>query len=343
MSSLWKGEDHLVYVRGSGFILPFTEEYKRYRFRDIQVISVAKRSRIGMALLHAAGLLCFGIPAALTLALVDADSFGVGLAILVSFLSLGFLLFASLLIRHLILGPTCTCDIQTNLSQDRIRPLSRYHQALEVLEEVESEIRSSQAGLDGGGTSTGKEKTRPAAAREGARLHIAGSIIPTFIATILFGLGSIAGLHLESVALVSGLLFLVLIAGILLVVSLILSVRRATPESIRSALWVILGLLFLFIGSAVVYLLLVSARDPAYTLEFTGPLEAFAAVAVEGGMVFYGLFLALALSLLVTGAIGLVLGTRWKGKLRQAGAESVALEAPVEGSDERTGEEESDG
>jgi len=52
MSSLWFGEDHLVYVRGSGMTMPFSEECKRYCYRDIQVVSIAKTSRAAGIVLY---------------------------------------------------------------------------------------------------------------------------------------------------------------------------------------------------------------------------------------------------------------------------------------------------
>ena len=52
MSSLWMASDHLVYVKGSGFLMPFTEEYKRFRFDEIQCLSVVRTSRVGKGVLY---------------------------------------------------------------------------------------------------------------------------------------------------------------------------------------------------------------------------------------------------------------------------------------------------
>jgi hypothetical protein len=52
LSSLWLGKDHLVYVKGTGFLVPFTEEYKRFRLSEIQAVNVARTSRIGFSLLY---------------------------------------------------------------------------------------------------------------------------------------------------------------------------------------------------------------------------------------------------------------------------------------------------
>ena len=52
MNSVWVGEDHVVYVQGSGFLLPFTERYSRFRFRDIQCLAITETNRVGWVVLH---------------------------------------------------------------------------------------------------------------------------------------------------------------------------------------------------------------------------------------------------------------------------------------------------
>ena len=41
-SSLWAGKEHLLYVRGTGFLVPFSEDYQRVRYRDVQATTVAR-------------------------------------------------------------------------------------------------------------------------------------------------------------------------------------------------------------------------------------------------------------------------------------------------------------
>ena len=50
-SSLWLGEDHLVHVRGSGFLVPFSEEYRRFSLSEIEAVTLARTSRVGKGLL----------------------------------------------------------------------------------------------------------------------------------------------------------------------------------------------------------------------------------------------------------------------------------------------------
>lgn len=318
MSSLWRGDDHLVYVRGSGFLIPFTEEYKRYRFQDIQLISLAKKSRVGKAVLYSMVMMACAIPAILIFALSSDGLSTVGVVFSSIFL-IGMLASLALLIRHLILGPTCTCDIQTGLSRDRIRPLDRFFRAKELVASLEQEIRESQKGLEAGATAAGKDRdgieVMTAESNLAAALSVSPLAIPSFAATMVFALGCLAAVHLESAAICAFLFFFLLVLGVLMLANLVTSVRRATPESLRTVSWVLLGLLFLFIGFAVVYLLVAVSRDPAYTLGVEGPFEAFAAVATEGGLVFYIASLVLSAGLFAAGIAGLLQSMKWRGRI----------------------------
>lgn len=330
MSSLWRGKDHLVYVRGSGYLIPLTEEYKRYRFEDIQAISISRKSRIGMAIIHSMGLLCFAGPLILVLSLMKWDTFGMGAAVSISILSLGFLLFLSLLMRHFILGPTCICDLQTNLSRDRIRPLTRLHASRECVSAIESEIRAAQSAMAEGAGSENSVAIQDAAAQEGERFSIPFSVIPTFAGMIAFGLGALATLHLESVVLTGIMLLVLLLVSFSITFSLIASVRKLTPESIRSLLWVMLGLLFVFLGTATVYLLISAANDPVYTLDFMGPLEALTGVASGGGIGFYLLFVILSLGFFGAGLGGVLNAVKWRNRIRQSDSAGDEPQPPVE-------------
>ena len=149
MSSLWLGEDHLVYVRGSGLLTPFSEEYKRYRYRDIQAVSIAKTSRVvGIVFFILGFISCAGLMA-LVLWQIGDEGVTALKSVFLSVLSFGALAFAAGLVSHLILGPTCVCDIQTSLSRDRLRPLSRYLRAQQVVDRLSELVRDSQEELVG--------------------------------------------------------------------------------------------------------------------------------------------------------------------------------------------------
>ncbi|MEM9016100.1 MAG: hypothetical protein AAGC68_03740 [Verrucomicrobiota bacterium] len=318
MSSLWKGPDHLVYVRGNGFLVPLGEEYKRYRFEDIEAFSIVRRSRIGLGVLHGVSLLFWLGVMLLLLVFGDENGFTTGRAIAVSFFALGALASLSLLIRHFILGPTCQCDIQTNLSRDRLRPLGRFHQAKELVDSLAEEIREVQSGFTAG---VGEDRGAFPRARDkeqSFRFSVPSPVLPTAIGAIVFSLLGVTGLHLDGIVLPVILMLCLLALSFLLAYSLITSVRKPTPETIRTCLWVLLGLFFLFVGLSVVYLLFSVARDPAYSIGIMGPLEAFAGIAGSGNATFYLLFLFFLLGIFGVGIWTTLDVARWKGRLAEA-------------------------
>ncbi|MEM7700201.1 MAG: hypothetical protein AAF236_17545, partial [Verrucomicrobiota bacterium] len=187
MSSLWKGAGQLILVSGSGFLFPFREDYKRFRFTDVQVISVAKRSRSMMCFVYGAGILIFLLPFLLVITAGGGAPFGLTRAVAASVLAVIILIFLGLLIRHIILGPTCVCEIQTSLSRDRLSPLNRYHRTLEVIDSLHPEIEASQTELLATGTLAGGDAA--SAIEERKPLSVSPLVVPTFSVVFLFGLG----------------------------------------------------------------------------------------------------------------------------------------------------------
>jgi hypothetical protein len=117
-SRLWLGRDHLLLVDSSGF----TETYKRFYFRDIAAITLARTNRRavwnGIAFIFT---LLFGA-AALALGGMTAAIFGsmAGLCVLLSLINVA-------------LGPTCVCHLTTAVQTDELASFRRFSQALKVL------------------------------------------------------------------------------------------------------------------------------------------------------------------------------------------------------------------
>lgn len=291
--------------------MPFLEEYKRFRFSDIQAISIARTSRIGRGLLYLSLLLICSAVITLTIAL--SDTLNPGLVFVLSVFGLAGLASFALLFRHLILGPTCVCDIQTSLTKERLRPLTRYHRSVQAIELIEGLVRESQAGLIGNhqaSAETGGE-VRSARVQAGDFFQIPRPVPAAFGMFLLLGLASLAALHLESLFLTGAILFLLVVASLLLTVTLVSVVRKATPDSIRVLLWVLLGLHFIVVGAGGVYFLMAATKNPAYTVGLTGPLEAFTGIATDGGMVIYGLFAGLFFGFFVVSLAGLLQVAKW--------------------------------
>ncbi len=296
--------------------MPFVEEYKRFRLDEIEALTVAKTSRIGMGLLYLFLLLVFSGIAALLLLLTE--TMGPVTAILLSVCSLAGLAVAALLLRHLVLGPTCVCDLQTRLTRERLRPLNRYHHALETVRRVEGLVRESQAGILAAGETDAA--ARPTASRAADFYQVPGPVPASFAVFALLGFAALASLFLENPAFAGLVLLFLLGASLLLILALVSVVRKPTPESIRTVLWALLALHFLVVGTGTVYFLVVAMRDggEAYTVGITGPLEAFAAISSEGGMVLHGVFAALFLGFSGAGLWGLALSRKWKRQIRLA-------------------------
>jgi len=324
MSSLWLADDHLVYVKGTGFLMPFLEEYKRFRLADIQAITLARTSRVGKGLLYTMALLFCSALVALIFA--PTETMRPFTVVAISFFLLAGLAALALLVRHLILGPTCVCDVQTSLTRERLRPLNRYHGALQTIAMIEGLVRERQAGMAGQSASEdGAETaaTRPAGTFRGDTFGVPAPVPAAFGVFLVLGLAGLAGLHLESVALTAGVLVMVLLGSLMLTMALVAVVRKTTPDSLRMVLWITMGIHFLVVGTGAVYFLMAATADPAYTVGITGPLEAFTGIATNGGAVFYGIFLALFLGYFVTGLTGLIEAGKWRRRLQLA----VAIDA----------------
>ena len=330
MSSLWMGADHLVYVKGTGIFFSFSEEYQRFPYREIQAFAVAKTGRIFKILLYLFGLLCCLGMIGLIFAVAGDESFGMGQAIAVSIFSTVALTLLAMLARHLILGPTCICDIQTCLSKVRIRPLERFHATREVITRIEEKISEAQEGLlDGGGAAA--VETRQATTKKAESFSVSKILQPTFAAFAVFSLISLTVLHLESLVLTGIALFAFLPVGLFLILALIASVRRATPQSLRSVLWILLGILFFLMGAGAVYFLFTATKDPSYTIGILGPLEAFASILSNGGLTFYLIFLILMIGMFLTAIGGMINASFWSRQIAQtADGEVVEKEAPDE-------------
>lgn len=328
-TSLWLGEDHLVYVKGVGLGFASKEENRRFRYREIQAITTAGTSRFAMGMLLGAALLGSLAFLGLIFGLAGEDGMGMAGAVAASVCGISALLCGGLLMRHLILGPTCVCDLQTTLTTERFGFLNRLYRATEVARAIEERVRASQKDIqDAVADGAGQLTTTTASAALRAAYSVPSIVVPTSLAFAAYGLALLAGLHLEIVALTGTILVATLGLSILLILALVVTVRRATPESIRIALWILLGLLFVLTGVASVTYLILAATEPAYTIGVSGPLEAFTAMGSAGGGVIYGILLALGLAIFLDGLVCCLVALRWKQRLPKEQKHIGAL-APV--------------
>ena len=307
MSSLWLGTDHLLYIKGSGLFVPFREEYRRFRYQDIQSIATVRTAGMwGYGALLLLGVVIFGLTTFAILAGRDPDSnFGLIWTLALP-LPLG-LICLIMLVRNFVLGPRCVCELQTALKKERIGPLSRIYKAKQVLDVLEGRIQEQQASVK-----LDAENSPPATVSGPLPQIVPETAMFGFIVSLVAGLLLVAAVHMENVVLV-GALFTTILAAILLVMGgVITSVRKPCPEGVRGSLWVLLGTLFSVSGTALVYYSVVAFDDPSFTISAAGPFEAFASLPSTGNLAFYLIFVIAGGVMAIAGLIGLIIASRFK-------------------------------
>ena len=129
-ATLWLAADHILSIDSNRF----TEDYKRYYFKDIQAIIVRQTTgttAIGKAL---------DVAFAIALALLAFTAWRIpsrGAAIVAGLLLIGYLLFRAP-------GPFCTCHLITAVSQDRLPSLKRLRNAEKTLRILQPLIEEAQ-------------------------------------------------------------------------------------------------------------------------------------------------------------------------------------------------------
>ena len=173
-SRLWLGKDHLLCIDSQGF----SEDYKRFYFRDIQAI-ILRRNAHGKMLNGGVGALGL-IAAALGLVLFSAGSM-IGAIVSASFA--GF--FLLVLLINVARGPTGVCHLRTAVQIEELPSLNRVRRARKVLNRIRPLIAEAQGRLDSEEIPVKMRELALAAAPTGAdRLPMAaeGSNVPPRIA-----------------------------------------------------------------------------------------------------------------------------------------------------------------
>jgi hypothetical protein len=138
-SSLWLGRDHLLSIDSTGY----TEEYKRFYFRDIQAVTLAKSKR------RAVWNWVLGAPTAVCVGGWGYDlvsSGGMGTAAIVTGSIVTSFFAVPLLINNL-LGPTCVCHLSTAVQREELPSLCRLRRARRILNQIRPRIVAAQGQL----------------------------------------------------------------------------------------------------------------------------------------------------------------------------------------------------
>ena len=118
---LFRGPDHLLQISSTGY----SEVYRRFYFRDIQVITIQK-THWGKMWTGIWGFFValFGLP--------SVDMTGTAAVVMGSIA--GF--FGCFLIGNIVLGPTCACFVRTAIQTERLAPVTRIRTARRFLKRV---------------------------------------------------------------------------------------------------------------------------------------------------------------------------------------------------------------
>jgi hypothetical protein len=129
---LYQGPDHLLLVASSGY----TENYKRFYFRDIQAITVQASAR---------GKVWNGIWGFLTFlsAIIALQVSDVAFVVWSIFAGIFFLLLA----LHFGHGPTCICQVQTAVQTRPLPSLNRLRRAKKVIAQLRPFIEAAQESM----------------------------------------------------------------------------------------------------------------------------------------------------------------------------------------------------
>jgi hypothetical protein len=155
-SSIWAGVDHLLLVRGSRF----RDEYKRFYYRDIQAIAVARAPRFHLSTRAAA--IAFACSVAATVVELLALRFhfsNVVYTVLAAEVS-GCVLIGLILVWAYVSGrQSCRCRIYTAVSADDLPSVYRRWTARKFLAEVEQLIAQTQGTIAGEWAVAAEERT----------------------------------------------------------------------------------------------------------------------------------------------------------------------------------------
>lgn len=161
--TLWLANDHILNVDNRGF----SEDYKRFYFRDIQAIVTQETNRgkvwniILATLIGLFVLIAFGSEETVAVALWLLVAGILGIILLINWLH----------------GPTCTCHIITAVQQETLPSLDRLKTAEKVIKILKRLIREAQGEFDAEEAQTAELSEQPSTTD--SRFHFTSPAKPT--------------------------------------------------------------------------------------------------------------------------------------------------------------------
>jgi len=136
-TSLWLGSDHLLCIDSSGF----TEEYKRFYFRDIQAFTMYRTTRrLVSGILLSLPLALFLLGVASTYGDPTNESAFWTCAVFAT-------LFGALFLYNLFAGTTVRTCLQTAVQTEELPPLNRWRRANKIINRLKPLIAEAQGVL----------------------------------------------------------------------------------------------------------------------------------------------------------------------------------------------------
>jgi branched-subunit amino acid transport protein len=155
-SSVWAGPDHLLLVRGSRF----RDEYKRYYYRDVQAIAVARAPRFHISTRAVAiALACWAAPTVVALLALRLHFSDVVYTVLVAEVVCCALIVLMLVWAYVSGRQSCRCRIYTAVSGDELPSVYRLWTARKFLAEVAPLIAQTQGTIAGEWAVAAEERT----------------------------------------------------------------------------------------------------------------------------------------------------------------------------------------
>ncbi|MDP8981032.1 MAG: hypothetical protein M3O35_10620 [Acidobacteriota bacterium] len=292
-SKLWLGPDHVLHVRRS----LFSEEYRRYYFRDIQAIVMVEKDSLALYLYALAGLLAVWAGVLLYTRHWVAAAMGGIVTGSVALLGWNY--------------PDCICALRTAVSNEVLRPLGRLRYARRSIALLRAAVEEAQ----GAWSADAQLPQAGGAAREEMAMapaiplrHYAGGVHVWLFATMLLAAACSAfeAFHRSTaLAVVDSALALGIIA--LVILAAIKQRRTNLPRAIRrvamaSVVWIAIS----FVMGTILAVMLMASIDLRHPDQRAMERHPAYIAARWGGVAAYG----------ILGSIGLTLTLLHRRSLR---------------------------
>lgn len=246
--SLWAGPDHLLYIESQGFLVEFSESYRRIDYSKIQAFTYGRTRTWAVTITWQVILatLC-ALPFVYWFPhrnerYYDPSSAGfAGIGIVVCLITV------VALIINLIKGPTCICKVQTAVQSLKLKPVMRVRQARKLAEKITALCLQHQEAAPlpaGEGAVFSYAEASPAfspAALLQTKAPFTGSplMLWGFLLLLVGGCMTAGEVFVDSLPYFVADISLAGGAGIMLVVALLRSARVNLPPALKGTLWAV--------------------------------------------------------------------------------------------------------